>query len=332
MKDSKIEWTDHTFNPWQGCTRVSPGCRHCYAETMMDKRYGKVKWGPLGKRIRTSADYWKQPLKWNREAAAAGEQRRVFCASLADVFEDKPDQPEMNKWRTELFDLIYETPWLDWLILTKRPENVLRMVPWMFHHPDFFGWPSNVWIGTSVENQEQANKRVPELLRIPATVRFLSCEPLLGPIDLTQINDGELLLDPEGYYYLNVLRGFSYDSYGEHGHTVPRVNWVICGGESGPDARPMHPAWARGIRDQCREAGVPFFFKQWGEWGQYYFADPFGIPALVENGNLLSAGTSCLDFDGARIAKVGKKRAGRLLGGREWNEFPESIVGGKGDE
>lgn len=331
MKDSKIEWTTHTFNPWQGCTRVSPGCQHCYAETMMDKRYGKVKWGPLGKRIRTSADYWKQPLKWNREAAAAGERRRVFCSSLADVFETKLDQvDDLRSWRFDLWNLIEATPWLDWLILTKRPESVNDIAP--YSHGNGV-WPSNVWIGTSVENQEWADKRIPELLRIPAAVRFLSCEPLLGPIDLTQINDGELLLDPEGYYYLNVLRGFSYDSYdGEHGHTIPRVNWVIVGGESGPDARPMHPAWARGIRDQCRAAGVPFFFKQWGEWGQYYFADPIGIPALVENGNLLSAGTSCLDFDGARIAKVGKKRAGRLLGGREWNEFPESIVGGKGDE
>ncbi len=330
MKDSKIEWTTHTFNPWQGCTRVSPGCQHCYAETMMDKRYGKVKWGPLGKRIRTSADYWKQPLKWNREAVAAGERRRVFCASLADVFEDKPDQPEMNEWRTELFDLIYETPWLDWLILTKRPENVLRMVPWMFHHPDFFGWPSNVWIGTSVENQEQADKRIPELLKIPAAVRFLSVEPMLGPVDL---HSSWAI----GGQFCHKCGGFGW--YDEDDVVCPRcvqpgwtthakIHWVIVGGESGPEARPMNPDWARGIRDQCREARVPFFFKQWGEWGEYYFAGQFGIPALVENGTLLKAGVPCLDIDGVHMVRVGKRRAGRQLGGREWNEFPD--VGGKG--
>lgn len=273
---------------------------------MMDKRFGKVKWGPTGKRIRTSADYWKQPLRWNHEAATAGERRRVFCASLADVFEAKPDQvDDLRSWRFDLWNLIDATPWLDWLILTKRPENVNDIVPYSYGDD---GWPSNIWIGTSVENQEWADKRIPELLNIPAAVRFLSCEPLLGPVDLSEW----LWADMPGNPRLN------------------RIHWVIVGGESGPDARPMHPNWARGVRDQCREAEVSFFFKQWGEWGEYHFAEPFGIPALVENGNLLKAETLCRDFDGVRMARVGKKMAGRQLGGRAWNEFPVSVTRGKG--
>lgn len=240
MKNSKIEWTHHTFNTWIGCTRVSPGCVNCYAETMMADRYKKVKWGPQGERKRTSADYWRQPLKWNREAAAAGERRRVFCASLADVFEVKADQYEdMESWRRELFSLIAMTPHLDWLILTKRPDVALVMVPakWLS------GWPTNVWIGTSVENQEYADKRIPELLKIPAAVRFLSVEPLLATVDLRP------------YLQMQWL-GF--------GEEQAMVDWVIVGGESGHDARPMHPDWARSVRDQCVDAGVPFFMKQMG--------------------------------------------------------------------
>jgi protein gp37 len=288
MAQTTIEWTatyrqdgtvlpGFTFNPWIGCTRVSPGCQHCYAETMMDKRYGKVKWGPQGTRVRTSADYWTQPLKWNREAAAAGERRRVFCASLADVFEDKPDQNhQLNQWRDELWWLIEKTPNLDWLLLTKRPEVVSDAIPTRWRE---LGWPPNVWIGTSVENQEYADKRIPELLKIPAAVRFLSVEPLLGPVDLYQM----LWADMPGKPRLN------------------RIHWIIVGGESGHGARPMQPDWVRSIRDQCQEAGVPFFFKQWGEY-------------LYDEMNEVSV-----------PMRVGKHRAGRLLDGREWNEFPNMV-------
>lgn len=306
MKDSKIEWTHHTFNPWIGCTRVSPGCVNCYAETMMADRYKKVKWGPAGERKRTSADYWKQPLKWNREAAAAGERRRVFCASLADVFEYKRDQArDMHSWRTELFSLIRTTPHLDWLLLTKRPELVFAIAPWFINEIEEY---PNVWIGTSVENQEQADKRIPELLKIPAAVRFLSVEPLLGPVDLTCVSDGNGIVDQTGFNYLNVLRGFSFEIDGEYSGKIPQIDWVIVGGESGPNARPMHPDWARSIRDQCVDAGVPFLFKQWGEYAPTYEqSDGFTDPA----------------YSGL-MTKVGKHRAGRLLDGREWNEFPRS--------
>lgn len=239
-QNSAIEWTDHTFNPWMGCAKVSDGCKHCYAETMMDKRWGKVEWGPQGTRVRTSAANWNQPLKWNREAEAAGVRRRVFCASLADVFEDRP---ALHLWRTDLFKLIDATPHLDWLLLTKRPENVVKMVLW-----DAPGCkPSgNVWFGTSVENQVTADERIPHLLRIPAAVRFLSVEPLLGKIEFSNVTK----------------RSDAVFQLGKK--AMDGIHWVIVGGESGPKARPMHPDWARSIRDQCLAAGVPFFFKQTG--------------------------------------------------------------------
>lgn len=283
-QNSAIEWTDHTFNPWIGCAKVSPGCQHCYAETLMDTRYGRVQWGVNGTRVRTSAANWKQPLKWNRQAEAEGVRRRVFCASLADVFEDRP---ELHPWRTNLFELIAATQHLDWLLLTKRPENVIKMVLW-----DAPGCkPSdNVWFGTSAENQEQANKRIPELLRIPAAVRFLSVEPLLGKIefsDVTKRSDAVFQLGKKA---------------------MDGIHWVIVGGESGHGARPMHPDWARGIRDQCQAADVSFFFKQWGEWW------PAG-KKIVERSDMVLFGDEAM-------YRVGKHAAGRLLDGREWNEYP----------
>jgi protein gp37 len=240
-ENSKIEWTDHTFNPWIGCTKVSDGCKHCYAETLMDHRYKKVQWGPEGTRVRTSAANWKKPLQWNRQAQAEGRRYKVFCASLADVFEDRP---ELVEWRRELLDLIIRTPRLDWLLLTKRPENVNRMIEEATGFSEAAMWfhaASPVWIGTSVESQEQAFKRLGHLVAIPAAIRFVSAEPLLGP--------------------LNISRWLGYRA-----DMSPRtgIDWVIVGGESGQGARPMHPDWARSIRAQCVAAGVAFFMKQMG--------------------------------------------------------------------
>ena len=228
-ENSKIEWTDHTFNPWIGCTKVSDGCKHCYAEQMMDKHWKKVQWGPQGARVKTSEAKWREPFKW--DAAHNGARKRVFCASLADVFEDNP---QVEEWRVRLLDMVETTPNLDWLLLTKRPQNVLRMVPqrWL----EYF--PKNIWIGTSVENQKAADERIPALVKIPAVVKFLSCEPLLENVDLD-------------------LRGRNYGIGDQY------VNWVICGGESGTGARPMSADWARSIRDQCVQSDVPFLFKQW---------------------------------------------------------------------
>ncbi|MFW6184039.1 MAG: DUF5131 family protein [Chloroflexota bacterium] len=254
-ENSKIEWCDHTFNPWMGCTKVSQGCKHCYAETLMDTRWGKVEWGPQGARVRTSESYWRQPLKWNREAEAEGRRYRVFCASLADVFEDRS---ELEPWRYDLFALIERTRNLDWLLLTKRPENVNRMAADYAGDCEWLRWSGavprpNIWIGTSVEDQETADKRIPELLRIPAAIRFLSCEPLLGAVDLT---DHGVNAERLG------IVGWDADAYENIEARGP--DWVIVGGESGPKARPMDIQWAIDIKEQCEAASVPVFVKQLG--------------------------------------------------------------------
>lgn len=271
MKNSTIEWTDATFNPWHGCVKVSPGCVNCYAESL-DRRFGRAVWGPAKTtpRMEMSDKYWAQPERWNAAAEKSGQRLRVFCASMADVFEDHPGVVDA---RARLCSLIERTPMLDWQLLTKRPENITRMVPaaWLDTPP------ANVWYGTSVENQEYADKRIPELLKVPARVRFLSCEPLLGPVDLSE------WMVFEGQYEKAEWMLAKWRS------SQP-IDWVICGGESGHGARPMHPDWAGFLRDQCEAAGVAYFFKQWGEYR-----------------------------DGARM---GKHAAGRLLDGAEWNGMP----------
>lgn len=309
-KNSNIEWTDHTFNPWIGCTKVSEGCKNCYAETLMDKRYSRVKWGPQGARVKTSGSNWKKPLTWNRKAKATGVRKRVFCASLADVFEEKPDQPEMDEWRKELLQLILDTKHLDWLLLTKRPENVNKTLARLagFDEHGVFTRLQNVWVGTSVENQAQADKRIPELLKIPARVRFLSMEPLLGAVDL---GFGGTM--PGQWQWLD-------------GGTL---HWVIVGGESGRNARPMHPEWVRSIRDQCQESGVPFFFKQWGEYspdspdaGKVAFDTfvQFDNQKVIDRIKSKGFGRAIRDQG---MFKIGKKRAGRKLDGRFWDEIPK---------
>lgn len=224
-RNSKIEWTNHTFNPWWGCVKVSPACKHCYAESWA-KRVGQDVWGPKSSRRFFSDKHWAEPLKWNAEAALTGEPARVFCASMADVFEDRP---ELDTWRSRLWDLIAATPSLDWLLLTKRPENVATMVPWGDN------WPKNVWLGTTVETQEWADERLPHLASLPAAVRFISAEPLLGPVNIEPWLGGSL-------------------------------QWIITGGESGTRARPSSPSWFRDLLNQCMAADVAFHFKQWGDW------------------------------------------------------------------
>ena len=256
-----IAWCDHSFNPWWGCSHVSPGCVNCYAEAWA-RRTGHPVWGAHAERRTFGEKHWSEPLAWNAAARHAGERRRVFCASMADVFED---HPALSAERAKLWALIRATPWLDWQLLTKRVQNVLGMTPETWSGPR--GWPDNVWIGTSVESQQWANKRIPVLLQIPATVRFLSCEPLLEHVDLHRIYapDGALI---------DGLDGAVRDSRDGvvHAATTRSVDWVIAGGESAPNARRMDPEWARTIRDDCAAAGVPFVFKQTGsvlarEWG-----------------------------------------------------------------
>lgn len=244
-ENSKIEWTDHTFNPWWGCTRVSPGCVHCYAETFDKRVHGKEKahWGVSAGRRFFGDKHWNEPLKWNAKAGAEGIRRRVFCASMADVFEDRP---ELVEPRARLFALIEATPGLDWLLLTKRPENMERLARDVW--PD--EWPPNVWAGCTVEDQQRADERILELVSVPAAIRFLSCEPLIGPVDLRRWLEIDRLIDSKEW---------------ERSGFRPEIDWVICGGESGHGARPMDPEWARSLRDQCQAAGVAFLFKQWGE-------------------------------------------------------------------
>jgi len=292
MGETSIEWCDYTFNPWIGCTKVSSGCKNCYASVHTFARVsgsrGLPLWGPDAQRHRTSRANWREPLRWAARARAAWEafgavrRPRVFCGSLMDVFEDYVLESKelkrlvnLDEWREDLWELIDATPELDWLLLTKRPENVLRMVPraWVgfdqmtirdgaeshvWVAPE---WPERVWVGTSVENQATADERISRLREGPAPVKFLSIEPLVGPVHLE-------------YRWLM-------------GHGA--IQWVIVGGESGPGARPMHPDWVRSIRDQCQAAGVPFFFKQWGG--------------------------------------KDKAAAGRMLDGRTWDEMPEVTRG-----
>lgn len=315
-ENTSIEWADHTFNPWVGCMKVSPGCDHCYAESWA-KRAGKnagVTWG--GERRRTSAANWKQPLQWNAQAQREGRRMRVFCASLADVFDN--DVPPV--WRADLFELIDATPNLDWLLLTKRIGNVKAMLEevstTLALRETGAPWPPrpNVWLGATVVNQAEADRDIPKLLAVPARVRFLSIEPMLGPIDLRRIgrytNPNRNIDALRGIYTQGILamspaEGSSMVSSDIGG---PRLNWVICGGESGPGARPMHPDWARSLRDQCAAAGVPFLFKQWGEHAPNWLNDDAGhkIP-----------GSEWID-------RLGKKAAGRVLDGRTHDGFPEA--------
>lgn len=270
-ENTKIEWCDATWNPWIGCTNVSPGCDHCYAEAW-GQRFG-VEWGNHPRR-RTSESNWRQPLKWNRTARRSGKPLRVFCASLADVF----DNQVPIEWLADLLVLIYYTESLTWLLLTKRPQNIVkrlraavpalrekhenlvadRIERWLAGDP-----PPNVAIGITAEDQTRADERIPLLLATPAVVRFLSCEPLLSDIDLTNIRPNDLR-GPA--LRLDALAGRDYheDDDGQWTAANGRVNWVIVGGESGPHARPMEVRWVHDIVSQCQAASVPVFVKQLG--------------------------------------------------------------------
>ncbi len=268
-KNSKIEWTNHTFNPWWGCTKVSEACKFCYAEAWA-KRVGQDIWGARAPRRFFSDEHWKAPLAWNREAEVLGIRIRVFCASMADVFERRAD---LNSARDKLWALVEATPHLDWLLLTKRPQLINHYAPWT-------EWPKNVWMGTTVENQKWAEQRLPELAKVKAAVRFISAEPLRSEIQISP--------------WL--------------GNTI---NWVITGGESGPNARPSSPSWFRSLMTQCMEAEVPFHFKQWGDWAP---GQGINLPAARKKASTAA--------DGTVMIRIGKKLAGRELDGETWNGLP----------
>jgi protein gp37 len=285
-ENSKIEWTDHTFNPFWGCTKVSPACDHCYAESF-SKRVGYSEtgskfpiWGKDAERRFFDAKHWEEPKKWDREAAREGVRKRVFCGSMCDVMEDyngtghlvKETIEESRRW---LWNLIVRTPNLDWLLLTKRPQNYRRFLPDSWLRGNI---PPNVWGMTTVESGDYL-WRVEELVKVPFNVRGLSVEPLLGSLHLTPHLE------------------------------MGSIHWVIAGGESGHGARPMNPVWVRNLRDQCSDAKVAFHFKQWGEW--------------VSVSEVAGSGEHHHFTDGVTVRRVGKKAAGRTLDGRTWDEVPE---------
>ena len=274
-KNSQIEWTHHTFNPWWGCKKVSAACDNCYAD-LWARRMGYELWGTDAPRRFFTDAHWREPLSWNEDARRARRRERVFCASMADIFERRSD---LNHERNRLWQLIEETPHLDWLLLTKRPQNVERIAPWQDK------WPVNVWLGTSVENQTLAEKRLPFLLKIPAAVRFLSCEPLLGPLDLRH------WFKRNGFYH---------------------VDWIIAGGESGSASRPMHPNWPLSLLNQCQHFGVPFHFKQWGQWVPSELVYDIARPRVVEFVNETPV----------EMVRMSKKRSGRTLQGKTWDGLP----------
>lgn len=376
-ENTNIEWCHHTFNPWRGCTKVSPGCANCYADTLSARNPTTLGiWGYHGTRIVASHSMWNQPVEWNKtqvcqnghgpysidapakdcpECGSLLGRPRVFCASLGDVFEDwtqdmrypakdddgKPtthtawwhptrgvikagqtslhlhplERPTtMQDVRDQLFDLIDATPNLDWLLLTKRPENILRMVPqrWLGK------FPTNVWLGTSVENQATAAKRIPELLRIPAHIRFLSCEPLLGPVHLRRLPHGdESDLDALLGQIIHTAQHRAIPP-----DPSPKIHWVIAGGESGPGARPMHPVWATSLQKQCAATGTPFLFKQWGNWfpcTQAEFNPTITLPVDTRKNP-----DKWLSLENEVFSNIGKLKAGRLLHGHEHNGYPKS--------
>lgn len=270
---TKIEWATDVWNPVTGCTKVSEGCRHCYAETIAKRFWGERKFTD----VQCHTDRLDAPRHWKKP-------RRVFVNSMSDLFH--PDVP------FEFIDRVFGAMTMacehTFMILTKRPMRMLDWFNWTTHNKTGL-WPlPNVWLGVTVENQAVADDRIPLLLQTPAAVRFVSVEPMLAPVDI--------------HDFLHPCKVHCSDD-------IPAIDWVICGGETGPGARPMHPDWARSLRDQCTAAGVPFFFKKWGEWIS------IGEQA-VDDGNWITIGQT--------MKRVGKKSAGRMLDGREWNEIPEA--------
>lgn len=361
---SKIEWTDATWNPVTGCSVVSPGCKHCYAMKLAGTRLAhhlsragltvETAAGPVWNgQVRFNEISLDQPLWWKRP-------RRIFVCAHGDLFhENVPDE-----WIDRLFAVMALCPQHTFQVLTKRakrmrdyfasrpaaqhleawawanppgslPVTMHEAQAWLLpgateeqrhlYHAQLPAWPlPNVWLGVSAEDQERANERIPELLEMPAAVRFVSLEPLLSAIDLTRLN-------PQALFPLNALRAWA-DSLSPYAdpEPCPRIDWVIVGGESGPKARPMHPDWARSLRDQCQAASVPFFFKQWGEWH----------PCEMHGNGVCYAMPGHAPFDSWRAVifnpdategwnwrRLGKKRAGRLLDGVEHNAYPEARHG-----
>ncbi|MFE5290366.1 DUF5131 family protein [Nocardia sp. NPDC056611] len=341
-----IEWTERTWNPVTGCDKVSPGCDNCYAEGIANRFAGTPQF-PNGFGVTLRPERLEEPLKWRKPT-------RVFVNSMSDLFHDRVPSEHIAR----VFAAMRAAPQHTFQVLTKRHgrmryllgdggQNLLERATdeetasALYDAP----WPlPNVWLGVSVENQKWADVRIPALLDTPAAVRFISAEPLLGPIDLHGPLDASGAHRPRLTYWLNGGPGFADDGTLTVG---PRLDWVIVGGESGPKARPMHPDWARDLRDQCVESDVGFLFKQWGEWSPFAPLDAqgrfdFRRGHVVANDGTLYAPSDLAWPDGLRrgeavradhgrahltsMYRVGKKTAGRELDGRTWDEFPETRI------
>lgn len=357
--DGKTWHQGHTLNPWSGCYVKSDGCRECYAKNLPPAMRRGAVWGKNEPRVLAPDSYLAQVHAWNRAAEKLGIRMPVFCASTADIFERHavPEENErLNGQRAKVWALVAATPWLDWLFLTKEPENILDMIPaeWAAN-----GCPVNVWMGCTVENQKAADARIPHLLRVPAVVRFLSVEPMVGAVDLRDV--AGLGCGHEGCIgqRIDALTGADQCGHGYWGGSRPeRIHWVLCGGESGRgvNVRPMAPEWARSLRDQCVAAGVAFHFKQWGEWAPWVNEAHFthcgeeahphawidaetgasGHAWIVDDDGLWSnwTGEPRRSDDGSRLHEAiailgrhGKKATGRILDGRTWDELPEVTRG-----
>lgn len=361
---TRIEWTNETWNPIAGCTKVSDGCKHCYAETMAKRlaAMGQSKYKPTI----TEAGRWSGQIVLDEKALSAPLKRQkptmYFVNSMSDLFhENVPDD-----WIFKIFDVMKQTPQHTYQILTKRPE---RMRNYMVTHQqpqDYYntGWQPlpNVWLGVSVENQQAADERIPQLLKTPAAVRFLSCEPLLGPVDLSPWLHAKAACSGCGYRTadpraLGGCKGYCYDPSGKSCDAWPcpscaglhcwsgsftHLDWVIVGGESGPGARPLHPDWVRTLRDQCAAAGVPFFFKQWGEWlpgestpdsgTSYRRCDNNEIYCSTGWPARQNFGTHPDPHSGHLITlRIGKKKAGRTLDGVIHDAMPPAKAMGAAD-
>lgn len=304
MTKTRIEWADETWNPVQDkikgksgrgyhCTKVSPGCDNCYAERTNALRGNGLPFDGRATAFELVTKTLEAPLHWKKP-------RRVFVQSMGDLFHEQVPFSLIDR----VFMIMATAKQHTYILLTKRPERMLADIQNIADQAEIplsnLVPPENVWLGVTAENQEMADMRIPVLLQIPAAVRFVSVEPMLGPVDVAD--------------HLP-FKGREMDSYHGEWRNVDRkgIDWIICGGESGPKARPMHPDWVRALRDQCMACETPFFFKHWGEW---ITAEHFSVDVDLPEKCLL-------DADVRVYFKVGKNKAGRILDGREWNEFPE---------
>lgn len=309
-ENTSIEWAQNTLNFWWGCEEVSPGCAHCYARSLSE-RFGRHVWGsPETTERYLTKQPWKDVIRWNAKAAETGFRPTVFTQSMSDFFED---HPQLAEWRREAVALMEKCTNIRFLVLTKRIDQVPAMVP---HWLD--NWPGHIAIGTSVERQKEANSRIHHLLRLPAPMRFLSVEPMLAPVEL--VDTGALWTSIQDNAIVKTIPDMRL------------IHWVIVGGESGMKARPIHPDWPRSVREECKAAGIPFLFKQWGSWVEFSQTGAHSCRNLGNGKGRLSGGpldekVFPLRFPwgatGPVMVKTGKGNAGRTLDGELWDQYPE---------